>query len=75
MKKMIGLIGIIASGLLLSLEVYMLKGIQILEKMAFGTWYTNAWDYLREPPCAVGVGIPICVLVFSIIVFCKKEND
>lgn len=74
MRKMVGLIGIIASGLLLSLEIYMLKIIQSLE-MVHGSWRTNVWGYLCETPCAVGFGITICILIFSIIAFCQKEKD
>ena len=73
MRK-IGLIGIIMSSLLLSLEIYMLKIIQSLE-MAKGSWRTSAWGYLSEPTCAVGFGITICILVGSIILFCRKGND
>lgn len=74
MRKNVGLIGIIASSLLISLEIYMLKIIQSLE-MVYGHWRLSALGYLCETPCAVGFGITICVLIFSVIVFCQKGKD
>ena len=68
MKRSIGAFGIICGMLFLSIEIYGFKVLQALEKI-HGQWWTDAWGYAFEPPCAVALVLTIGVTVFSFYLF------
>ena len=74
MKRYVGLIGIILSGLVLSLEIYMLQMIQTLEKI-YGRWKNNALWYAGEPSCAIALIITIVILILSIYIFASSKRE
>lgn len=73
MQKIIGLIGILSGALLLSLELYMLKFIQLLEKTT-GSWYDDVWRYAIQYPSNIALLIPVCIIIFSLIVFLTAKK-
>jgi len=68
MRRNTGAIGMILSVLFLSLEIYGLKVLQALEKTS-GAWWTSAWRYACEAPCAVALVLTSAVLLFSLYLF------
>lgn len=73
-QKAAGLIGVIFGTLFLSMELCMLKFIQLLEKST-GSWYEDVWRYMGEPPFNIALIITVGVIVLSAIVyFTAKES-
>lgn len=73
-QKAVGLTGIIFGMLFLSLELYMLKIIQLLEKAA-GNWYDNVWKYASQCPANIAITITVCVIIFSAVIFVTAKKD
>ncbi|BAL00710.1 hypothetical protein OBV_35110 [Oscillibacter valericigenes Sjm18-20] len=57
----------------MSLEIYMFKVIQSLEKI-HGEWLTNAWDYAGESPCTIALILTVSVIIFSLVIFYTKKD-
>lgn len=74
MKKMAGLLGIILGGLCLSLEIYLLRLLQGLDKAA-GSWYTDAWTYAGEGPCLAALILTAIIIIFSAILFITGKSE
>lgn len=64
-KSFIGSLAIIFGSLVLSLQLYGLKIIQVLD-MQKGSWKTHAIDYAREAPMSVAIVITIVVIIYGI---------
>ena len=62
-----GLIGFFIGISLLSLELILLKSIQILEKIS-GSWYSNIIDYIKEPTILLSFVLTGCIIISSVIV-------
>ncbi|HQO71765.1 MAG TPA: hypothetical protein PK516_02255 [Sedimentibacter sp.] len=65
-KSFIGRLAIIFGCLVLSLQLYGLKIIQVLE-MQKGLWKTNAIDYAGEAPMSIAIAITIVVIIYGIV--------
>lgn len=74
MKKSIGLMGMIGGGLCLSLEIYLLRVLQGLDKAA-GSWFHNAWDYAKSGPCFVALALTVCILIASAAIFAAGKDE
>ena len=65
-KSLVGSLAIILGSLVLSLQLYGLKIIQVFE-MQKGSWKTYAIDYAREPPILLAIWITIAIIIYGII--------
>ena len=65
-KSLVGSLAIILGSLVLSLQLYGLKIIQVFE-MQKGSWNTYAIDYARETPISVAIWITIAVIIYGIV--------
>ncbi len=74
MKKSVGLIGMIGGGLCLSLEIYMLRVLQGLEKAA-GSWHTNAWRYAESGPCLAALILTALIIIASAAVLAVGKDE
>lgn len=72
-KSMLGSIAIILGSLVLSLQLYGLKLIQVLE-MQGGSWLTNPIDYIEETPILFAICITIGVIIYGIILVVGFKN-
>lgn len=73
-RKQIGQIGMIASALILSLEIFLLKILQSLDKIT-GEWETSAWSYLTCPTSLFALLLVLIVFVVSLVLYLNgKEN-
>lgn len=73
-RKQIGQIGMIASALILSLEIFPLKILQSLDKIT-GEWETSAWSYLTCPTSLLALLLILIVFVVSLVLYLNgKEN-
>ena len=73
-RKQIGQIGMIASALILSLEMFPLKILQSLDKIT-GEWETSAWSYLTYPTSLLALLLVLIVFVVSLVLYLNgKEN-
>ena len=73
-RKQIGQIGMIASALILSLEIFLLKILQSLDKIT-GEWETSAWSYLTCPTSLLALLLVLIVFVVSLVLYLNgKEN-
>ena len=73
-RKQIGQIGMIASALILSLEIFLLKILQSLDKIT-GEWETSAWSYLTCPTSLLALLLVLIVFVVSLVLYLSgKEN-
>ena len=72
-KKATALLGVILGGLTLSLELFLLKVLQSLEKL-HGSWWTNAMNYAAEVPCALGFLVTAAVILFSLAVYFTAKD-
>ncbi|WP_286674278.1 hypothetical protein, partial [Clostridium sp. ZBS15] len=66
---------IIFGGILLSLELYCLKFIQLFESMAFGSCYTNAWEYIKTVPILLALIITITIIAYGVILINKSKTE
>lgn len=73
-NKVVALMGIIFGGLFLSLEVYLLKLVQIIDKST-GSWFENAWEYANEPTCKIALLITVAVIIFSFYLFFASKDS
>ncbi len=74
-KSFVGIIAIIFGGILLSLELYCLKFIQLFESMVFGSCYTNACEYIKTVPILLALIITITIIVFGITLINKSKRE
>jgi len=65
-KTFVGSLAIIFGGLVLSLQLYGLKIIQLLD-MQTGSWNTYAIDYAKETPMSLAIVITIVVIIYGIV--------
>lgn len=65
-KSLVGSLTIILGSLVLSLELYGLKIVQVFE-MQKGSWRTHAIDYARETPISLAIWITIAVIIYGIV--------
>lgn len=73
-RKQIGQIGMMASALTLSLEIFSLKILQSLDKIT-GEWETSAWSYLTCPTSLLALLLVLIVFVVSLVLYLNgKEN-
>ncbi|QSX05915.1 hypothetical protein JYG23_00130 [Sedimentibacter sp. zth1] len=73
-KKSIGLIGIIFGGFLLSLELYLTKIAQLIDKTS-GSYYTSVWKYAGMFPCSIALIITIVLIFYSIYIYFTYKDD
>ena len=64
-KRSIALICIVLGSLFLSIELFLLKVVQLLDRSATGSWHENAMLYAIEFPCNIAFAITISVIIFS----------
>lgn len=50
----------------LCLELYMVKLVQMMERLTRIEWHTNVWNYLKEPILLVPFIATILVIIYSI---------
>ena len=65
-KTFVGSLAIIFGSLVLSLQLYGLKIIQVLD-MQTGSYYTYTIDYARETPMSLAIVITIAVIIYGIV--------
>ena len=73
-RKVVGLLGIIFGGLTLSLELFLLRVIQGLERTA-GSWFQDVWVYAKQPPCIWALLLTAGILIFSLILIFDTKED
>lgn len=73
-KASFGKLAIILGGLLLSLQMYGLKFIQLFEVQT-GEWLTDATDYARETPILISLFITLLVIIYGIILIIKYDKS
>ncbi len=71
-KKYIGYLIITISSICLSLELFLLKLIQIIEFNATGKSYSNILDYIFEFPISISFIILILIIVLGLFLV---KND
>lgn len=71
-KKYIGYLIISISSITLSLELFLLKLVQILEFKTMGKSYSNILDYIFETP--ISISFIILILIFILGVFLIKND-
>lgn len=71
--KEIGLIVFLLSNLFLSIQVYLLKIVQKLDRIS-GSSFVNELRYLEEPLILLSFSITICVLIFSLFLIFKEKK-
>lgn len=59
-----GLLGLMLSALTLSLELSLLKLIQMLERTT-GSWHENIWVYVKAFPMNLALALTLAVMVGS----------
>lgn len=67
------LFGLIIGSALLSLEGFLLRLIQMLDKTT-GCWHSNVWVYAKEPILLISLTITICIIVVSVVAFFNKPK-
>ncbi len=73
MKEKINGVYILCIGILvLSLELYMVKLIQSMDKVT-GSWHGNIWIYFKEPIIFIPFMATICVIIYSIYIIIKTS--
>lgn len=72
-RKQIGQIGMIASALILSLEIFLLKILQSLDKIT-GEWETSAWSYLTDPTSLLALLLVLIVFVTSLVLYLNGKE-
>ena len=74
-KLLLRSLAIIFGGLALSVELYGLKIIQVLE-MQKGSWQTHSISYATETPITLALWITVAVIAYGIVlvVMSKKEE-
>ncbi len=74
MKKSVGLMGMIGGGLCLSLEIYMLRVLQGLDKAA-GSWLNSAWRYAGSGPCLAALILTVLIIIASSAIFAVGKDE
>ena len=70
----LGILGMIISVSILSLECFLLRMVQALEQTS-GSWYYNVAEYAKEPIILLSFALVIGVLIYSIIcIFWDSEK-
>lgn len=73
-KLSIGSLAIILGGLLLSLELYGLKFIQIIELQATGSCLTNPLDYIKTE-IGFAILLPILIIGYGVWIVIKCTDE
>lgn len=73
-KLNMGSLAIILGGLVLSLELYGLKFVQMIELTATGSCFTNSLDYINTE-LGFAIILPILVIGYGIFVIIKHKNE
>lgn len=73
-KKSIGTLAIILGALLLSLEVYSLKFIQLLDMKITGRCFTFCSEYITIAPMSVAILITVGVIIYGIVLINLFKN-
>jgi uncharacterized membrane protein YqhA len=71
-KSSIGRFAIVIGSLFLSLQLYGLIILQLLDKQS-GSWQ-NAFDYARETPVMLSLLITIAVILYGIVLVIGTEK-
>ena len=73
-KGSFGRLAIILGGLLLSLQMYGLKFIQLFEVQT-GEWLTDAINYAKETPILISLFITLAVIIYGVILIIKYDKS
>lgn len=73
MKKNIALLGIIFGGFFFSLELYLLKILQLLEKTT-GSWFENILEYAKSFPVNLSFLLTGFIILFCFGLFFFGKN-
>ena len=60
--------------LVLSLELYGLKLIQIIDKSTGTSFWPHAWLYLKEAPIPIAVMITVCIIIAGVVMMFTKDK-
>lgn len=74
-KKKLAINCIIFGSLILSLELFMLKIISYLDRIATNSWHSNPFDYIKEPIILYAMAIPVIIVIFGIINYDTQKNQ
>ena len=74
-KLNIGSLAIILGTLLLSLELYGLKFIQIIELQAAGSSFTNSLDYIKNTELGFAIILPVLVIGYGVWIIVKYNSE
>lgn len=75
--RFLGIFGLIFGLLVLSLEGFLLRLIQVIDQLA-GSWYPNIIMYAKEPILCISILITVIVVICSICCIydsCKKAEE
>lgn len=74
-KNTIGWIAVIFGGLSLSVEIYMLKFIQMIEAYAGFPWrHSSAAEYIFDPVILLSLLITAFIMLLGIILIIRKQD-
>ncbi len=74
-KKNLGIACIIFGSLTLSLELFMLKMISYLDRLATNSWNLNTLEYIKEPIILYAMAIPTIMVLFGIVIYDTEKNN
>ena len=73
-KRSFGRLAIILGGLLLSLQMYGIKFIQILE-MQTGTWTAETKYYAKETTTFLSLIITLAVIIYGVFLTIQSDKE
>lgn len=74
-KKKLAINCIIFGSLTLSLELFMLKMISYLDRLATNSWNLNTLEYIKEPIILYAMAIPTIMVLFGIVIYDTEKNN
>ncbi len=73
-RKFLGSIFILVGLCKLSLEIYGLKALQLMDKASKTSFHTSPWSYFSESPAVVSFLITLLILVTGLVLIVHKDK-
>lgn len=74
-KKFIGVLCIILGSALLSLNLYGLKLLQLIDKTSGLGYWSSHWYYLKEAPVCLSFLITISIIIAGLLIIISDKFD
>lgn len=74
-KAEIGIIAVIFGGLILSLEFYCLKIIQLMEMKSGLPWRNLSIDYIKEKTIAIAMLITLVIILYGVYLIINSKKS